>query len=203
MVCTWGLRAGWSSWLPLKSLKDAFRSALWLIHKVVIKSLKSFCCFEMPKVWVKQTKLRIRSNETNPSCHTDLSASLCRIPCLQVTSQHYSSLALALTLAEMRVLIQLKSSWCRCSGFATLMMLSSDWYFSKGHRCLQFSKTFPFRSWNTWSWHLFCQEGTLNKFLIDDKGMLFLLAYGLPPLVHTDDATRAVLSCFDIVACTK
>ena len=67
------------------------------------------------------------------------------------------------------------------------------------------------------------QEGTLNKFLIDDKGMLFLLAYGLPPLaprssplclcaghswheapvqleVHTDDATRAVLSCFDIAA---
>ena len=42
------------------------------------------------------------------------------------------------------------------------------------------------------------KEGTLNKFLIDDKGMLFLLAYGLPPLVHTDDATRAVLSCFDI-----
>ena len=26
------------------------------------------------------------------------------------------------------------------------------------------------------------EEGTLNKFLIDDKGMLFLLAYGLPPL---------------------
>ncbi len=46
----------------------------------------------------------------------------------------------------------------------------------------------------------YCQEGTLNKFLIDDKGMLFLLAYGLPPLVHTDDATRAVLSCFDIAA---
>ena len=44
------------------------------------------------------------------------------------------------------------------------------------------------------------QEGTLNKFLIDDKGMLFLLAYGLPPLVHTDDATRAVLSCFDIAS---
>jgi len=45
----------------------------------------------------------------------------------------------------------------------------------------------------------YANEGTLNKFLIDDKGMLFLLAYGLPPLVHTDDATRAVLSCFDIV----
>eukprot|EP00971_Amphidinium_carterae_P266725 5290723-Amphidinium_carterae.1 len=42
-------------------------------------------------------------------------------------------------------------------------------------------------------------EGTLNKFVIDDKGMLFLLVYGLPPLVHTDDATRAVLCCLDMV----
>lgn len=42
-------------------------------------------------------------------------------------------------------------------------------------------------------------EGTLNKFLIDDKGMLFLLVFGLPPLVHTDDPTRAVLACFDMV----
>eukprot|EP00392_Amoebophrya_sp_AT5.2_P017887 g18309.t1 len=33
-------------------------------------------------------------------------------------------------------------------------------------------------------------EGTLNKFLVDDKGMLFLLCFGLPPLVHTDDAYR-------------
>lgn len=42
-------------------------------------------------------------------------------------------------------------------------------------------------------------EGTLNKFMIDDKGMLFLLVFGLPPLVHTDDPTRAVLSSFDMV----
>eukprot|EP00933_Yihiella_yeosuensis_P001502 TRINITY_DN10247_c0_g1_i1.p1 TRINITY_DN10247_c0_g1~~TRINITY_DN10247_c0_g1_i1.p1 ORF type:complete len:1054 (+),score=233.58 TRINITY_DN10247_c0_g1_i1:70-3231(+) len=46
-------------------------------------------------------------------------------------------------------------------------------------------------------------EGTLNKFLIDDKGMLFLLVYGLPPLVHTDDPTRAVLACFDMVKVFK
>eukprot|EP00930_Biecheleria_cincta_P059413 TRINITY_DN4515_c0_g1_i1.p1 TRINITY_DN4515_c0_g1~~TRINITY_DN4515_c0_g1_i1.p1 ORF type:complete len:1031 (-),score=178.55 TRINITY_DN4515_c0_g1_i1:333-3425(-) len=46
-------------------------------------------------------------------------------------------------------------------------------------------------------------EGTLNKFLINDKGMLFLLVFGLPPLVHTDDPTRAVLACFDMVKVFK
>jgi len=45
----------------------------------------------------------------------------------------------------------------------------------------------------------YSHEGTLNKFLIDEKGMLFLLVFGLPPLVHTDDPTRAVLACFDMV----
>lgn len=44
----------------------------------------------------------------------------------------------------------------------------------------------------------YSHEGTLNKFVIDDKGMLFLLVFGLPPLVHTDDPTRAVLSCFEM-----
>merc|ERR1719379_2349093 len=39
--------------------------------------------------------------------------------------------------------------------------------------------------------------------LIDDKGMLFLLVFGLPPLVHTDDPTRAVLTCFDMVKIFK
>lgn len=46
-------------------------------------------------------------------------------------------------------------------------------------------------------------EGTLNKFLIDDKGMLLLLVFGLPPLVHTDDPTRAVLACFDMLKVFK
>merc|ERR1719487_2354062 len=45
----------------------------------------------------------------------------------------------------------------------------------------------------------YSHEGTLNKFLIDAVGMVFLLVFGLPPLVHTDDPTRAVLACFDIV----
>jgi len=49
----------------------------------------------------------------------------------------------------------------------------------------------------------YAYEGTLNKFVIDDKGMLFLLVFGLPPLVHTDDSTRAVRSCFDMVKVFK
>lgn len=46
-------------------------------------------------------------------------------------------------------------------------------------------------------------EGLLNKVLIDDKGMRFLIVFGLPPLVHTDDPTRAVLLCFDLVEVFK
>jgi class 3 adenylate cyclase len=45
----------------------------------------------------------------------------------------------------------------------------------------------------------YAHEGTLNKYLVDDKGMLFLLVYGLPPMVHTDDPSRAVLACLDII----
>lgn len=49
----------------------------------------------------------------------------------------------------------------------------------------------------------YAHEGSLNKYLIDDKGMLLLLVYGLPPMVHTDDPTRAVLACLDIVEIFK
>jgi len=49
----------------------------------------------------------------------------------------------------------------------------------------------------------YAHEGTLNKYLVDDKGMLFLLVYGLPPMVHTDDATRAILACFDMTVVFK
>lgn len=49
----------------------------------------------------------------------------------------------------------------------------------------------------------YAHEGTLNKFLIDDKGMGFLIVFGLPPLVHTDDPTRAVLACLDMVKVFK
>lgn len=49
----------------------------------------------------------------------------------------------------------------------------------------------------------YAHEGTMNKFLVDDKGMLFLMVFGLPPLVHTDDPTRAVLACFDMIKVFK
>jgi len=47
--------------------------------------------------------------------------------------------------------------------------------------------------------NIYQHEGSLNKFLIDDKGMTFLIVFGLPPLVHKDDPTRAVLVCFDLI----
>ncbi|CAE7590394.1 ADCY10 [Symbiodinium sp. CCMP2456] len=49
----------------------------------------------------------------------------------------------------------------------------------------------------------YAHEGTLNKFLIDDKGMLFLLVFGLPPLVHPDDPARAVLASMELVQVFK
>mmetsp|Transcript_40504 Transcript_40504/g.90866 ORF Transcript_40504/g.90866 Transcript_40504/m.90866 type:complete len:1249 (+) Transcript_40504:122-3868(+) len=40
----------------------------------------------------------------------------------------------------------------------------------------------------------YAMEGSINKFLVDDKGMLLLTVFGLPPLCHyIDDPTRAVL----------
>eukprot|EP00937_MAST-01D_sp_MAST-1D-sp2_P000284 g284.t1 len=35
-------------------------------------------------------------------------------------------------------------------------------------------------------------EGSVNKLLVDDKGLLLLAAFGLPPLRHSDDPTRAL-----------
>jgi class 3 adenylate cyclase len=46
-------------------------------------------------------------------------------------------------------------------------------------------------------------EGALNKCLIDDKGLLFLLTFGLPPLEHPNDPARAVLACLDIAEALK
>eukprot|EP00928_Gymnodinium_smaydae_P037159 TRINITY_DN25834_c0_g1_i1.p1 TRINITY_DN25834_c0_g1~~TRINITY_DN25834_c0_g1_i1.p1 ORF type:complete len:2072 (-),score=304.76 TRINITY_DN25834_c0_g1_i1:130-5685(-) len=42
-------------------------------------------------------------------------------------------------------------------------------------------------------------EGNLNKFLVDDKGILFLFVFGLPPLVHIDDPVRAIAASFDMI----
>lgn len=37
-------------------------------------------------------------------------------------------------------------------------------------------------------------EGSVNKFLMDDKGSTLIAVFGLPPLSHEDDAVRGVLS---------
>jgi class 3 adenylate cyclase len=39
-------------------------------------------------------------------------------------------------------------------------------------------------------------EGSLNKFLMDDKGSTMIVVFGLPPASHQDDAVRAVLCSF-------
>jgi len=42
-------------------------------------------------------------------------------------------------------------------------------------------------------------RGSLNKFLMDDKGSVMLVCWGLPPLSATDDHLRAVLTGFDLI----
>lgn len=37
-------------------------------------------------------------------------------------------------------------------------------------------------------------EGSINKFLMDDKGSTLIACFGLPPVSHDDDAVRAVLA---------
>jgi class 3 adenylate cyclase len=41
---------------------------------------------------------------------------------------------------------------------------------------------------------IYAYEGSINKFLMDDKGSTLIAVFGLLPLVHEDDATRAVLA---------
>jgi class 3 adenylate cyclase/GNAT superfamily N-acetyltransferase len=43
-------------------------------------------------------------------------------------------------------------------------------------------------------------EGSLNKFLMDDKGCTVVAVFGLPPLAHEDDAVRGILSALAICA---
>ncbi len=42
-------------------------------------------------------------------------------------------------------------------------------------------------------------EGSINKILVDDKGLLVLCALGLPPMPHSDDPVRAVGTALDLV----
>lgn len=42
-------------------------------------------------------------------------------------------------------------------------------------------------------------EGSLNKFLMDDKGSTLIAVMGLPPLAHEDDPARGVLAANQII----
>jgi Cdc6-like AAA superfamily ATPase len=42
-------------------------------------------------------------------------------------------------------------------------------------------------------------RGGLNKFLMDDKGSVMLLCWGIPPMSHSDDHTRSVLSGLTLI----
>ncbi len=39
---------------------------------------------------------------------------------------------------------------------------------------------------------IYHHEGSINKFVVDDKGILVLCVFGLPPMAHSDDPKRAV-----------
>ena len=41
-------------------------------------------------------------------------------------------------------------------------------------------------------------EGSVNKWTVDEKGMNFIAAYGLPPLSHEDDPYRAIRAAISI-----
>ncbi|CEO99499.1 Phosphodiesterase [Plasmodiophora brassicae] len=44
-------------------------------------------------------------------------------------------------------------------------------------------------------------EGSVNKFLLDDKGSTLLAVFGLPPVAHEDDSARAILA--SLVICNQ
>lgn len=44
---------------------------------------------------------------------------------------------------------------------------------------------------------IYRSEGSINKLTIDDKGVMLIAAFGLPPLAHEDDATRGALAALD------
>ena len=37
-------------------------------------------------------------------------------------------------------------------------------------------------------------EGSVRQFIMDDKGTVLICVFGLPPLAHTDDPVRSVLT---------
>lgn len=48
---------------------------------------------------------------------------------------------------------------------------------------------------------VFAHEGTINKFLVDDKGSTLVAGFGMPPLAHENDAARAALAA--LAACAN
>lgn len=46
-------------------------------------------------------------------------------------------------------------------------------------------------------------EGTVRQFIVDDKGSVLIAAFGVPPLAHEDDPTRAVDCALDIARVLK
>jgi class 3 adenylate cyclase len=50
---------------------------------------------------------------------------------------------------------------------------------------------------------VFDYEGTVNKFVMDDKGALLLCAWGLPPMAHADDPHRALMAALHLSAAFK
>src|SRR5690606_39060605 len=51
----------------------------------------------------------------------------------------------------------------------------------------------------TVQWASYQFEGSLNKFLMDDKGSTLIAVFGLRPLAHEDDAARGALSALTII----
>ncbi|EQC40568.1 hypothetical protein SDRG_02456 [Saprolegnia diclina VS20] len=47
---------------------------------------------------------------------------------------------------------------------------------------------------------IFSYEGTVNKFLVDDKGSTVIAVFGLPPVSHENDAVRGILAALAIRA---
>ncbi|CDJ50309.1 adenylate cyclase, putative [Eimeria brunetti] len=45
----------------------------------------------------------------------------------------------------------------------------------------------------------YTMEGSVNKFLVDDKGVLLLVMFGLPPVYHLDDPIRAIMAGLRVI----
>ena len=40
--------------------------------------------------------------------------------------------------------------------------------------------------------HILKRGGQIRQFIVDDKGVVLIAVFGLPPLVHEDDASRGI-----------